>query len=52
MPRTPDAVAHRLAVDEVGVFQGSQLLQDAGPTRPKPIGQLIGRTRAVKAQAE
>jgi len=50
--RPPDAVAHRLAADEVGGLECPELLEDAGTTGAEAVGQLVGRARPVESKAE
>ena len=50
--RPADPVADRLAADEVGGLERPELLEDAGPAGPEPLGELVRRARAVEPEAE
>ena len=50
--RPADAVAHGLAADEVGGLERPELLEDARPAGADPLGELVGRARAVESEAE
>ena len=52
MARPADAVADGLAADEVGRLERPELLEDAGPAGAEALGELIGRARAVEAEAQ
>ena len=52
MARPADAVADGLAADEVGGLERPELLEDAGPARAEALGELVGRARAVEAEAQ
>ncbi len=50
--RPPDAVLHRLAAHEARRLERTKLLEDAGPARAQAHGKLVGRRRAVEAEAK
>ena len=50
--RPADAVADRLATDELGRLERPELLEDPGPARTQALGQLVGRARAVESKAK
>ena len=50
VPRSADAVAFGPAHDELGRLERPELLEDPGPARPEPGGELVGRRRAELAE--
>ncbi len=52
MARPADAVAHGLAADEMRRLECPELLQDPGPRCAEPRRELVGRGRAVEAEAQ
>ena len=50
--RPADAVTDGLAADEAGRLERPELLEDAGPAGAEALGELVGRARAVEAEAE
>ena len=51
MARPADAVLDRLAAHEMGVLEGSELLQHPRPAGAEAVGELVRRARAVHAAA-
>jgi alkylation response protein AidB-like acyl-CoA dehydrogenase len=50
--RPADAMPNRLARDEVGRLERSELLEDAGAARAEAFGELIGRARTIEPKAK
>ena len=50
--RPADAMADGLTGHEVGRLECPELLEDAGPARAEALGELVGRARAVEAEAK
>ena len=50
--RPADPVANGLAADEIGGLERPELLEDAGPARPEPLGELVGGAGPVESKTQ